>query len=88
MKKNNLFFYYAILPALLIPTIFTFLYFIVFSQNLTGKIIYGLEKIFMIVFPLFWVYQKRISFRPAGKGRTGDGSSIHRGRFFDIQVLL
>lgn len=46
------------MPALFIPTIFTYFYFIVFSKSILGPVFFVLKSIFLITWPLLWIYLK------------------------------
>src|SRR4030067_3375733 len=58
MNKANKLFFLGIIPALFIPTVFTYFYFIVFSKSILGSVFFVLKSTFLITWPLLWIYLK------------------------------
>ncbi len=58
MNKPNKLFFLGIIPALFIPTVFTYFYFIVFSKSFLGSVFFVLKSTFLITWPLLWIYLK------------------------------
>ena len=58
MNKENKLFYFGILPALVFQFIGAFFYFIIYSDGETVRSLYTLTKIFIIIWPLFWIIAK------------------------------
>lgn len=63
MKKENVLFYFGILPALAFQFVGAFFYFVILRDKVFSQVLYGATKILLIVWPIIWFFYLRDVFR-------------------------